>query len=83
MKQRTTFISERGLVARINRVLSKQNEALRKTRQDSRWSENRGCYYRIDYSRNLLIDSGYSAKDLEQLAKELNCIDKNERLLVD
>ncbi len=61
-------ISERALFARINRVLAKSNEALRKCRQDSRAYQSIGPYYIVDVNRNSIIASGIT--DLKDLAKD-------------
>lgn len=48
-----TFISERALVARINRVLKKTNELLKVCREDSRAYPTLGRYYTLNYHGNI------------------------------
>jgi len=61
-------ISERALVARINRVLAKDNEVLRTCRYDSRSFSTLGRYYIIDLYRNV-VDT-YGIDDLNDIAEQ-------------
>lgn len=62
-------VSERAVIARINRALAKDGEALRKTRADSRWKSDLGHYYIV--KNNFITSKHYN---LGELARELNVL---------
>lgn len=62
-------VSERALVARINRVLAREGERLRKCRTDSRSFPTLGNYYIVHLPRNLIVN--YSIDDLDDLAEQV------------
>lgn len=64
-------VSERAVIARINRALAKDGEALRKTRNDSRWLNDLGHYYIIDANLNTITAQHIS---LSELGRELNVL---------
>jgi hypothetical protein len=70
--ERRLNVTRRALVQRINRHLRKRNEALRSTR-----GANTGEYYRVDISRNVLIEERVA---LEKLGRELGVLAPYERL---
>ena len=70
-------VSERAVIARINRALAKDGEALRKTRADSRWISDLGYYYIIDTNLNTITAQHLS---LSELARELNVLKPWEAL---
>lgn len=69
-------ISERALLARINRKLTYKNEVLRKTR--GLWYSDLGDYYIMDYSHNIVA----KYINLEELGRQLECLDKSETIEV-
>jgi len=69
-------VSERALVQRINRVLAKEDQALKKTRS-SRWRADLGAFYTIDRRHNAIVDRMI---DLEEFARELKTLAEYERL---
>jgi hypothetical protein len=64
-------LSERALLARINRALAKEDEGLRRCREDSRDFHNLGRYYRVDYFHNGIVGTDV---DLESLGRELKVL---------
>lgn len=64
-------VSERAVVARINRALAKDNRTLRTTRADSRWYSNTGRHYVIDIAQNCIL---WTDVDLEELGRELGVL---------
>jgi hypothetical protein len=70
-------VSERALVARINRLLAKQGETLRRCRPDSKWFGELGAYYRLDINHNSIIGKNL---DIEALGRELGVLDAWEEL---
>ena len=75
-KQRVP-VSERALVQRINRVLAKDYEVLRRPRGRSRGELGR--YYRLSTFHNVVKDKSVN---LEALGRELGCLQEWERLEV-
>lgn len=69
--QKTAKVSIRALEARVNRVLDKDGQALRKCREDSRWYSELGDYYIVNYYTNC-IDAKHC--DVEALAHELGVL---------
>ena len=69
-------ISEQALVQRINRVLKKDMQVLKKTRGE-RTRMDVGDYYIIDYYRNIHLESFV---DLQELGRRLKVMETNERL---
>lgn len=71
----TTYpVSERALVQRISRRLTRQGERLRKGR--GRWATELG-YYIVDVGRNFLVEQNC---DLETLGRELGVLEEWESL---
>ncbi len=70
-------VSERAILARINRKLAKSEQVVKKCRTDSRWYGECGNYYAIDLRTNCI-----QAKhiDLEDWAKELDVIEPFEEV---
>lgn len=69
------LISERALLARINRALS--GEILKKCRIDSRQWSSLGDYYTVDLNSNAVIHTDI---DLEAYGRELGCLEEYEEL---
>ena len=69
------LISERALLARINRALD--DEIVKKCRQDSRWWYSLGDYYSVDLATNVIIDKDI---DLEAYGREMGCLTEFEAL---
>lgn len=67
MPEKIQQLSERALVARINRRLNREGQTLRLCREDSRWFLELGRYYIVD-DRNNITAQGVS---LEALAADL------------
>ena len=72
----TVPVSPRILLQRINRKLAKDFETVKTTRGD-RWRGELGDYYRVDLSRNVILETDV---DLELTAKQLGVIKKWESL---
>jgi len=84
-KQRKVQISERALIARINRKLTKDGDQRLKTARGF-WDRNRGHWYPdsnlgrhyiIDINRNFIIGTGV---DLEALGREMEVLNGWEEL---
>jgi hypothetical protein len=60
-----TTVTRRALVQRINRVLSKKNQALRAT------NRKRGEYVRVDTVKNTVLES---AVDISKIAEKLDVL---------
>ncbi len=69
-------VSERALVARINRALAKQHQALRRFRRNARGFHDLGRYYMLD-AYNTVIDTNVN---IEVLGRKLNVIGATETL---
>ena len=67
-EQKKVAISERALMARINRKLAKEGQKLCKCREGSRAMSNLGTYHVIDTYKNAVIDWGI--EDLEKWTKD-------------
>lgn len=61
-------VSERALLARINRRLAAKGQAVKKCREQSRWHKDLGSHYLVDVRANLIaatdVDLGDTAKEL-------------------
>ena len=68
-------ISERALLARINRALD--DDVVKKCRRDSRQWYSLGDYYSVDLMTNVIIDKDI---DLEAYGRELGCLTEFESL---
>jgi hypothetical protein len=64
-------LSERALLARVNRRLQSKMQVVRVCREDSRWFGELGRYYAVDATRNLVVDKHIP---IESLANELGAI---------
>ncbi len=69
-------ITERALVARMNRKLEMMNKMLRKHKPDSRLSET-GRFYIVDLKQGQIERQG---SDLESWAREIGCLKDYEQL---
>jgi hypothetical protein len=76
----TVPVAERALVARIDRTLRKEGQAIRRCRQDSRSAASLGRYYLIDGSLNAVTATHV---DIESLGRELGLLKAWERLAED
>ena len=72
-------VSERALIQRINRKLSKELKSLRGAREKSIGFHDTGRYYIVDDSRNLVAATDVK---LEELGRELKVL-KPYEVLVD
>ena len=72
----TVPVSERALIARINRKLKPEGEKLKKLRGD-RWLNDLGQYYVVDVSYNALTHPHVS---LEDFARECGVLQDWEHL---
>lgn len=75
MNENKTPVSERALVARINRALAKQSEKLRRCRKNARGFNDLGAYYLLD--GNTVIATHVN---IEALGHELNVLGDGETL---
>ncbi|HEV2294573.1 MAG TPA: hypothetical protein VGR35_12020 [Tepidisphaeraceae bacterium] len=73
-------VSERALLARLNRALAKEDQMLRKCRADSRWYRDLGDYALVDVSRNTWLATHV---DLEALGREMGVLQEFEHLVAD
>ncbi len=71
------IVSERALVARINRKIKGEELQLKKCREGSRGFSTLGEYYTVDFSRNTVSDSQI---DLSDYAKKLGVLADHEVL---
>ena len=78
MSNETVPVSERALIARINRKLP-EHEKLKKLR-GSRWEHDLGQYYIIDQNMNAIL---HKHIDIEELARELGALKPWESLVAD
>ena len=74
------LVSERALVARINRKLRPDFEALRRCRPDNRAYHELGDYYVVDTYRNAVGRHGMDRAELEVYGRELDCLKQWEKL---
>ena len=70
-------VTERALLARINRKLEKEGSLIKKCRRNSRSWHVLGDYYEIDIQINGVVS--YNV-DLEDRARELGCLKGYENL---
>ncbi|HZW66589.1 MAG TPA: hypothetical protein VFF23_12925 [Hanamia sp.] len=68
-------LSQRALIARINRKLAHQHEVLRKSRQRLGYNEL-GDFYVIDFRRGFIVSKDVK---IENLAVELGCLAESEK----
>jgi hypothetical protein len=70
-------VTTRALVQRIDRLLAKDGQMLKKTRKKSRWFSETGEYFIINFKQNAIV-----AKDikLEKLGRELGALKDYEKL---
>jgi len=78
MKKETVPVSQRALIARINRALKKDDEVLKATRGE-RWRDEQGDFYILDWRKNWIV---YKHVDLEELGRELEVLKPFEHLEV-
>lgn len=76
-KSQKVMVSERALMARINRKLKAENQHLRKSKVDSRCYSNLGSFYIVDDYRNSIEASHV---DLVELGKELKVLQEFEAI---
>lgn len=72
-------ITMRALMQRVNRVLRKENQILRKTR-GTRWSSDLGEYYAVDLGSNVVTAAHV---DPEVWAREMGVLRADERLKIE
>jgi hypothetical protein len=70
-------VSERALIARINRKLRDDDEVLRRCRETTRDYNRLGDFFIVDVRQNCVVNAHV---DLEALARELRCMHAWERL---
>ena len=70
-------LSERAVLARVNRALAKNDEILRICRKDSRGHLELGRFYSVDLSRDVVKSKGV---DLEKWAREMKVMKPYETL---
>lgn len=71
------IVSERAMMARINRRLAKEGQKLCKTPPQSRWFNDLGAFHIVNENQNV-IEAQHV--DLEELAKELGTLKPGEVL---
>lgn len=70
------MVSERALFTRMKRKLEKQDMLLKKHQPSSPWSAS-GRFYIVDLQNNLIERR---SNDLEDWAREMNCLKDYEQL---
>ena len=70
-----TIVSERAVLARVNRRLARDGERLKKWRPRDGWKT--GSYYRLDVNRNWVRDDRVG---LEDFARELGVLGSGETI---
>lgn len=73
--KQTVPVNERALLQRVNRVLAKRYETLKRPR--GRLREELGRFYLLDLNHNVIRDR---SADLEALGRELGCLKEWEHL---
>lgn len=76
MKKGKVAVTKKALIQRINRVLRKEDEAVRKSR-GWRDIQNFGEYYILETSRNLVL---HKDVDIEDLSRTLEVIRSHEQM---
>ncbi len=71
-------VTPRALLARINRKLAKDYEAVRCCREDARGFRDLGRYYLLNTYQNRIIDTHL---DLKDFARSHECIRVHEALV--
>jgi hypothetical protein len=74
LKAVTSPISLRALIARINRKLAHEEQALKKLRSE-RWFNDLGNYYVVDLNRNAIMRTHV---DPQELGRDLGVLNKWE-----
>lgn len=80
MDRTKVSVSERAIVARINRKLAKEMQSLRRCREDSRGFNDLGSFYILDLHRNS-VEAMHV--DVKKLARELDVIADFETIEMD
>ena len=70
-------LTERALIARINRKLANDSQALKKCRENSQWFNELGYYYIVDETLNTITAQNIK---LDKLGKELGVLAEFEEL---
>jgi len=70
-------VSERALIARLNRKLAEDDWMVKVARPGSRLENNVGRYYALDYRLNAVM---HTHLDLETFAADKGCLAAYERL---
>ena len=73
-------VTERALMARINRKLKHEDRVLRRCGEGSRSYNTLGRYYVLDTHKNIVVDLQV---DLSHLAGELDAMTPHEELVED
>ena len=74
-------VSLRAFEARCSRyAMTRDNEVLRKCRQDSRWYHDLGDYYFVDTDRNLITTQGWRINNLIEWAREVGILKPYEEV---
>jgi hypothetical protein len=74
---KTTNVSRQAIMARLNRHLAHQGQALRQCAEGRRFHDSLGAVYVIDTARNLVITTHI---DLEDFARSLGVLKRGERV---
>jgi len=64
-------ITERALLARVNRRLEKESRVIKICKTNSRWYNDFGRYYEVDTANNTITAQHI---DLGGLAREMGCL---------
>ncbi len=71
-------ITERALLARVNRKLAHEHKKIRKCREGTRAHSSLGGYYVLDTYKNIVIDD---RKDLVAIAKDAGILKEFEEVV--
>jgi len=80
MNKKLVPVSERALMARVNRKLKINGMALKRCKVDSPWREKLGKFYVVDIVKDQVESTGIS---LIRLAKELKALKHYESLFLE
>lgn len=79
-KRQRVPVSERALVARVNRKLARGNQQLRRGRQEAIGRHDLGWFFVVDVNGNYIVEKDV---DLEELGRRLEVLKGWEQLADD
>jgi len=73
-------LTERALLARLNRKLYHDDKRIGKNREGTRAHSDLGDFYILDWRINVIRDYGFCLDDLVEMARELDLLKDYERV---